>query len=129
MSQRIFSKAVRLARELADFSRLSQRHFSFICLRNDIVCTGVNNTVKTHPLAKKYGYLFDNIHSEMAAVLAWQLPLGALRHFDMINVRLDRKLNVMLSKPCEKCQNFLQGIPLRRVWYSTSGGFERFENG
>ena len=40
--------------------------------KNKIVSIGWNNNYRTHPLAKRYGYRFDSIHSEMSAILRYE---------------------------------------------------------
>ena len=39
-----------------------KKHVSIIVRKNEIVSMGTNN-FRTHPLAKKYGYYFDEVHS------------------------------------------------------------------
>lgn len=107
-------------------------HFSFLTDKNRIVAVGRNHLFKTSPLAKRYGYRYSAIHSEMAA---WQ---NAPRDIDfrklrLWNVRLSRssrrlgKPVLRQSKPCSCCASWLSELGLREIWHTTNEGWVRNE--
>jgi len=128
MSKKLFDRCVSLAKNLAEFDNLhAQRHYSFLCLKNKVVSTGMNNKWRTDPLASRFGHRFNATHSEIAVLKQLDMPWRLLPHFTMINVRLNKNLEVMLAKPCKNCQNMLEWFEVGLVLYSNNnGGFERF---
>ena len=114
---------VPLARSLATQVLIrTHRHVSIIFNKNAPVAIA-SNTPRTHPLARKLGYYFDELHSELAAYLS-------IRHFDttnmcLVNFRFNNSGVLKLSRPCKRC---IQWCPLTfgEIWYSNNdGGFER----
>jgi len=63
-----------------------KKHVSIILYKNSIVSMGTNN-FRTHPLAKKYGYFFDEVHSELDALLRYRGPKDNLK---LVNFRFNR---------------------------------------
>jgi deoxycytidylate deaminase len=122
MNKKLITRVVETARELADFTQANQRHFSFIVIRNKIICSGINRRDKTHPTANKFNYYKNNIHSELAAILNWPSHNKDLRSTSMINVRLSYNGDIMLSKPCSFCQRLLASFNFNEVYYSNDIG-------
>jgi deoxycytidylate deaminase len=119
MNKKLFQRCVSLSRDLAEFDHNhAQRHFSFLCIRNKIAFTGVNDKWKTTTLANRFSHLFNAIHSETSAIKAFKYNWSELRHFTMVNVRLNRDLTVMYSKPCKACQRMLAHFDVGEVYYS-----------
>lgn len=120
-------KIIEMANELADLTTESQEHFSFILKRNKIICFGKNKKYCTHPTAHKFDCRFNAIHSELAAIKAFPYPIRELKNFDLLNLRLNRKREIMLARPCKKCQNMLRFFEIENIWYTNSvGEFEYF---
>ena len=66
-----------------------------------------------------------NLHSECAAVLAVRNKID-LTHAKMYVLRLKKQDNTMaMSKPCPMCQAVIIAYGIKRVYYSTSEGYER----
>jgi cytidine deaminase len=40
------------------------------------------------------------------------------REWSMVNIRIGKDMSVRLSKPCEKCQNFLRAVGCSKVLYT-----------
>lgn len=81
-------------------------HYSFIVQDNKIVEWGTNNKIVP---AVHFGYqarLNDDdfkpkMHSEWIAYRRAKGLLNRRRPFDMINIRLNRKKEIKMSRPCE----------------------------
>lgn len=103
----------------------SCRHFSFIIVRNKIVEYGVNRHRNLGEM-KSLGYKdFSNEHSEFAA---WRKAKGLVmdNDFEIVNTRINRDLQLMHSKPCPCCQNFLSNLNCKGIYYSNEvGGFSK----
>lgn len=124
LQKRLISTSI----DLADFTDYTQRHFSFLLLRNKVICTGINDRNKTNPIAKKFGFYQPNIHSEVACLLNAPIKVRDLRRFTMVNIRIDQNNNLMLSRPCKFCQRVLASFGISQLWYSTGEGeFDEFQ--
>lgn len=99
------------------------KHVSMIFLKDQLVAIGINSKYKTHPLARKYGYLFDNMHSELAA---W-LQVRHMEHQKMtlVNWHFNNRGQMKLAKPCDKCLQWVL-TAFHEIWYTTPSGLERF---
>ena len=104
----------------------SYPHYSFIIQNNKLIGHGVNRAVEpprhwgyhTH---KDVNYL-PKLHSELDA---WQRVKGILddRDFEIVNIRLNRRSELMLSAPCKNCYSLLTELGCRTFWYSTNINF------
>ena len=71
MNQRKFDKLSEMALPYALDSSRKKKHVSLILVRNNIISVGTNQ-LKSHPKAKKIGYRYDEVHSELDAVPSLQ---------------------------------------------------------
>ncbi len=128
MNTKLGDRCVSLARELATFdSWHSQLHFSFLCIRNKILTSGRNHKWRSEPLGKQFGQRFHSRHSEISVIKQFDWSYNLLPKTTLVNVRLNKDLRVMLSKPCRFCQKMLVSFDVGQVFYSTNeGNFERF---
>jgi hypothetical protein len=128
LGKKLFKKCVALSRELATFDSLNtQIHLSYLCLRNKIVTYGRNSKYCTEPLAHKYKHRFAARHSELAVIKQFDYPYRTLPRFVMVNVRLNRDLEVLMSKPCTFCGRMLREFEVGSVFYSIDEHtFEQF---
>ena len=94
-----------------------KKHVSLIVRKNEIVSVGTNN-FRTHPLAKKYGYRFDEVHSELDALLRYKGPKDNLV---LVNYRFNRFGDMRMSKPCCMCLPWCSAV-FDEMWYSTNEG-------
>ena len=99
-----------------------KKHVSLIVRKNEIVSVGTNN-FRTHPLAKKYGYRFDEVHSELDALLRYK---GSKDNLKLVNFRFNRFEDMRMSKPCCKCLPWCVAL-FDEVWYTTNNGIQRLE--
>lgn len=127
MNQKLSNKIINISKDLRYTSTLRAKHFSFIVKRNTIVSVGINSYDKTHPMAKKLGYRFANIHSELSAVLNFDGIPSDLMGCDLINVRMNRFGQIGMSKPCSKCQKLIRDFGFSKVYYTDwNGKFTQF---
>lgn len=123
ITKRLERRIFKICQELFEVPN-GNKHFSFICDRNRIVCLGWNNTRKTHPLANKFQCRFNAIHSELDAILNFPYRVSDISSFSLVNVRLMMNRSVGLSKPCKPCQNLLNFFGVNDVTYSTAAGWK-----
>jgi len=96
-----------------------KKHDSVIVRKNEIVPIGTNH-FRTHPMAKKYGYRFDEVHSELDALLRYKGPKDNLV---LLNFRYNRFGDMRMSKPCRFCLPWSIAL-FDRIYYTTNSGIE-----
>lgn len=122
-----------IAKSLIDFDDDKRcHHFSFILLKKRIIAIGVNYR-KTHPLnlknkvfSKWSGLDFSATKytcSEFNAIT----KLKRMTNIDtkkcvLVNIRLDRKLKKVNSKPCKSCQNLLRFFSFKKIYWTNEEG-------
>lgn len=111
------NKYIEMAMPIAIKNERSKKHVSFILRKGELVSFGVNK-MKTHPLAKKYGYRYNEIHSELDALLKYKGPRDKLV---LVNFRFNRYGEMRMSKPCAKCMPWCVAV-FDKIIYSTVDG-------
>jgi hypothetical protein len=76
--------------------------------------------MKTHPLARKYGYLFDEMHSELDAFR----KCGNKQGLELWNFRFNRFGQERISRPCTKCLPWCIEV-FDCIHYTTGDGIKR----
>jgi hypothetical protein len=99
-------------------------HFSFLVRKGRIRAVGWNNPNKTHPFPAHVGYAFPYIHSEWACLKMAQLTNQELTRSSLVNIRIDKRGRLNLSRPCEDCAKLIKFFDIVDVVYSNEiGGF------
>ncbi len=95
-----------------------EKHFTFI-LKNGgkVVSIGWNNPLPSNK-AKKMGYEWADIHSELDSIL--KLGEEDCKRYTLVNIRLNRFGKIGMSKPCKTCQKVLQLFKFKKVYYSVT---------
>ena len=121
MNESIKNKLIKLSVQNIHKPNAKNKHFSFIIKKNRVLCMGTNNSIKTHPMALRFGYRFDAIHSEIDCIKRFPHPIEKLKHFMMVNVRIHIKTKKpLLSAPCAICQKVLSNFEISEMWYTTN---------
>jgi hypothetical protein len=100
-------------------------HFSFIVQGGKILEVGFN---RSGSAVEGFGYGSEypqKIHAENDVYRKARGILDFGKPFDVINIRLNKRGEVRISKPCECCLNFLSAVGCRNVYFSTEVGFAR----
>lgn len=104
------------------------RHFTFIIDGKRIVSFGTNSG-KTHPLNLLHPYKNRRMepiselvgtHSEMKAII--KHGIENCRGLTLLNVRVNRKGHVAMSKPCTGCSDMIIKAGISDVWYTDDRG-------
>ena len=121
---------IRKARHTLRNKPSNVKHVSFIVDGKQLICYGINHPFKTDPLSHQYGYRFNAIHSEVAALKVFPYPLMELCKYTMINVRILADGSVGMAKPCKICQKLLRDFGIKKVIYTSKyGTFEELNEG
>ena len=131
----MFGKYIEITRALMSEGFSTRTfHTTFIVKKNRIQKIGINAN-KTHPANLKYDYYSKNgidlrsmvgVHSELSAILKYGKEDCSDCTF--VNVRIDRKGQTTMSKPCRGCQDLLMQVGFKRLYFSNDmGEFEQWK--
>lgn len=92
-----------------------------IYTKNTILSRDHNYSLKsTRNLHPKFRSWPGSVHAEMAAILSARTDLSGSTLFI---VRINRKEEFLLSKPCSHCIKYIIHTGIKKVIYSTGMGF------
>ncbi len=128
MKRQLFKQATQVARNKLGNHTQDNAHFAFIVQNNNLIGYGVNQDGE--PLIH-WGYkknkedpTYDpKIHAEIHAYRKNKGLLDKNKPFEIINIRLNKKGNLMSSKPCPCCSELLRDLGCKRFFYSYENGF------
>jgi deoxycytidylate deaminase len=120
ISLKLQNKVLNISQELIGVPDARNIHFSFLMMKNRIISVGWNEYHKTHPQAKRNGYRFDSIHSELSAIYRCKDRNISFKDCFLVNVRLNRFGEIRISMPCILCQKWLRSIGIREVWFTNT---------
>lgn len=89
--------------------------------KNNIVAVGINQ-FKTHPKAKEIGYRYDEVHSELDALLRCKQK----KNLTLLNIRFNRFGEMRIARPCQLCMPWCKMI-FDSIYYTTPNGVVRLE--
>ena len=111
------SKFIDVARPISLRIERQKKHVSLV-VRKGIVESVGTNQLKTHPLAKKYGYRYDEVHSELDALLKYK---GSKDGLMLVNFRFNSDGEMRMSKPCCLCLPWCTAV-FNDIFYTTNDG-------
>jgi hypothetical protein len=101
-----------------------KKHASFVLYKKRIISIGFNH-FKTHPKARKLGYMFDEMHSELDAFR--KIPKCFLdKKLVLVNVRYNKNGEMRMSKPCHICESWCREI-FHKIYYTDNEGIKELE--
>ena len=101
-----------------------KRHISIIFHKKRILSVG-RNSFKTHPKAKKIGYPYEEMHSELDAFCKLPRNCRSLK-LTLVNVRYNRFAQLRMSKPCELCYPWCREV-FSDIYYTDNEGISKME--
>lgn len=116
-----FEKLKVVAKETALGNGRQKKHVSLIVVRNRIISIGTNQH-KSHPRARQIGYRYDEVHSELDALIRCK----ERKNLELVNFRFNRFGEMRISRPCDLCAPWCK-MMFDRIYFSTRTGFERLE--
>src|SRR5579859_4291261 len=102
-------------------------HVTLLMHGNFPVEYGVN--CESAHLANAHGYIHCSQHSEYNCIQRFRRKnmLGQLYELDLYNIRISRRHELKMSRPCARCQTLLNKYQPRRIFYTDDyGHFIRF---
>lgn len=106
-------------------------HFAFGFRKNKLLAIGQNNPEKTHTqaflLAKKYnddiGLEHPYLHAETDLISRLWGKYYIDSALKIVIIRLNKRGELRCSKPCERCDQILKSLDIKKIWWSTDYGF------
>lgn len=103
------------------------KHISFILRRNKVVCFCENNINKTCTFHHYCNFAWPYIHSEVGVIKKCPDDIN-LNQCRLVVIRVGGEDNeLMMSKPCKKCEKVLKKMEFKEVIYSVEGGYQKLE--
>jgi hypothetical protein len=110
-----FPKAMEVAR--------SKKHISLILNKKGNVLSAGCNEMRTHPEAAKMGYRYNEVHSELDALIRLDKIMRNSKDLILLNYRFNRFGDFRMSRPCTKCMPWCIAI-FKEIIYTTKNGYE-----
>jgi hypothetical protein len=119
-------RLIEISRGLQNLRTGRNLHFSYILKNNQLLVSSVNSYTKIHPYHKfgNYKPLKDGaekyvagIHSEISCIREYINRFGNsdFSGLTLFNVRLSKKSEPMMAKPCGNCQNLLDSFNFKSI--------------
>ncbi len=109
----IRSKILREAYRIAQKSKSEFRHGAVIYNKNKIIATGYNIPKKSHPKGSGRN---STTHAEVMAITLALKTTKDFSKLEILIIRLNKKNQFLLSKPCNDCMNLIQRLGMNPIW-------------
>jgi cytidine deaminase len=86
---------------------MAYKHSACILYNGDIVSAGVNFTIKDF-----------SIHAERSAYFNMPKKFRNKENLDILVIRINKSKELLYSKPCKSCIEFLKKKNIRNIYYS-----------
>jgi hypothetical protein len=104
-------------------------HFAFGYKKNKLLAIGQNNPEKTHTqallLARRFNtdleYPYFHAETDLISRLWGKHYID--NSLKMVIIRLNKHGKMRCSKPCERCEQIINGLGITKVWWSDENGF------
>jgi cytidine deaminase len=135
MNQRTIDRCINIAKSMSPLN-LAHRcsHVAFLIGKGGRICHIGINSNKTHPKTIEFNYENYNdklcrIHAEFSTVFKASVKEKTedLSHYELINIRIDRKGNINNGRPCSGCRHVAQQFGIKHIYYSTAEGTVNYE--
>jgi hypothetical protein len=129
MKKSLLIRCYRIAKKLNNIDKHPQfdcyKHFTAIIQNGKIIEIGLNHAGT--PDIKFY-QPWQKVHAEYLAFKKAKGILNLNDSFDVVNIRLDKRGNLKISKPCKCCMNYITMFSKKPVFFYFSneiGGFSK----
>jgi len=81
-----------------------------------IISTGRNYNLKSRKsLHPKFTRWKNSVHAEVDAIINAKTDL---KNCCLFVVRINKKNNFLLAKPCQQCQQYIKHVGIKKIYYS-----------
>jgi tRNA(Arg) A34 adenosine deaminase TadA len=78
-----------------------------------------HNAVRSNKIPYKFKNFLESSHAECQAIIKAR---RSLKGYDILVIRLNRQGDLMMAKPCEFCQEFIDYVGIRNTFFSINSG-------
>lgn len=128
----IVERAVEIARPLIGQDPKQFNHFAFIFKRNKLLSIGQNSLSKTSPKPARFNkragnpnYIWPSIHAEIDAISKLWSKIYIGPKLMLVSIRLSKKGECMVSKPCPNCTAVLDSLNLPYYYHNVDLKIQR----
>lgn len=112
----VLNSILKVAIEEAKLSNHKQR-VAAVIFKGKRVIAVAHNAVRANKIPHKFKNFLESSHAEAHAIIKSRCNL---KGYDILVVRLNKAGELMMAKPCEFCQEFIDYVGIRTVFYSTN---------
>ena len=104
-------------------------HFAFGYSKNKLLAIGQNNPEKTHTqavmLARRFNTELEHpfLHAETDLISRLWGKYYIDNSLRMVIIRLNKRGELRCSRPCERCDQIIKSLGIKKVWWSDINGF------
>ena len=104
-------------------------HFAFGYRKNKLLAIGQNNPEKTHTqavmLARRFNTELEHpfLHAETDLISRLWGKYYIDNSLRMVIIRLNKRVELRCSRPCERCDQIIKSLGIKKVWWSDINGF------
>lgn len=113
-----FSPILKAAIEEAELST-HQHKVAAVIFKGKRIISIAHNSVRANKIPHKFKNFLESTHAEAHAIIKARQNL---KGYDILVIRINRTGNIALAKPCEFCQDFIDYVGIRSVYYSDNDG-------
>ena len=113
-------RALSLALKEAEKSKERHKIGAVIFKGSKIISSGHNSLRGCSKIPEKYKRFPHSLHAEQCAIL--NTTPEKCKRASIIVVRINRKGNLLLAKPCKYCMASLDYVGIKHIYYSNNKG-------
>ena len=110
----MFSPILKKAIEEAKLST-HQHRVAAVIFKGKRIISSAHNEVRSNKIPYRFKNFLESAHAETQAIIKARRSLS---EYDMLVIRLGKNDQLMLAKPCEFCEEFIDYVSIRNVYYS-----------
>lgn len=92
---------------------------SAVIFKGNRVIAVAHNAVRSNKIPYKFKNFLESSHAECQSIIKAR---RSLKGYDILVIRINKSEELMMAKPCEFCQDFIDYVELRNTYYSTNEG-------
>ena len=114
----LFHPALKLAIEEAKQSKHHHR-IGAVIFKGKRIISSAHNATRANNVPHQFKGWLESLHAECHAIIKARKNL---KGYSIIVVRVNNKGELLLAKPCSFCEDFINYVGIKEVFYSTNEG-------
>lgn len=114
----LFHPAFKLAIEEAKKSEHKHR-IGAVIFKGKRIISSAHNSVRSNKIPYQFKGWLESLHAECHAIIKAKRDL---KGYSIIVIRLNKKNEPIMSKPCNFCEDFINYVGIKEVFWSNNKG-------